>query len=210
MYEPKAIARRQRVTIEDDDQSVLLIRLQRRERVGERGAERAAPEPLGGAGAEVSCEREPALNPDGLSSEQPSDRGRSALILVVKRRNDARLVERGERALRRVGSKKEALVLDAFIADALDDDGDGLSALLAPSLEPFEAVDDLVATIVGDHDANGELGEIVGREDRRAGSERGVRGGQGRDGHERGGALVGLFRIAHERPQKGARSVLKR
>lgn len=210
MYEPKAIARRQRVTIEDDDQSVLLIRLQRRECMSERRADHAAPEPLGGAGAEVSCERESALDPDGFLPEQPSDRGGSALIIVVKRLDDARLVERGERALRRVGSKKEALVLDAIIADALDDDGDGSSALLAPSLEPLESVDDLVGTIVGDHDADGELGEIVGREDRRAGSQRGVRGGQGRDGHESGGTLVGLFSVAHERPQKGARSVLNR
>jgi len=184
VHHAEAIAPAERMTIQGADDRVLLVGGQRGQRVRDRGPDRPSREPLGRALAQMSCQREAALDPFGLAPEQPRDRGRRLAVLVDEGCDDPGLVQRGDCAVGRVGSEDEALVLGGVIAGALDDDGDTLSSLLTPGLQALEAIDDLVSAVSSEHDAEREVGQIRRRRARRAGPERRVRGRQQGDRDE--------------------------
>ncbi len=59
-------------------------------------------------------------------------------------------------------------------ARSLQDNRDMPMSLLAPGSQTFEAIDHLVAPVVGGHDANGQFRGIVGELVNRSGSQGGV------------------------------------
>lgn len=167
------VVRLQRMALDGEDERVLVLRRQRRERVREGGPDESARESIGGGGREASAERDASRDPAGLLAQEASDRLLRATLLVDQRADDPRLVERSERPRRRVRLEDEPLVV-LRPSGSLHDDRDGGMALLAPEQEPLESIDDFVAAALGGNDSDGEVGAVAHPDDRRAGPQGGV------------------------------------
>ena len=136
----------------------------------QRGANGALSEFVLGHGGQARCDIHAARHPRGLAAKQPGNARLAEALLAHQGTDDAGFVEGGEGAWRGVGLEQQALVLFGR-ARPLENDGDKLVSLLAPTLQTFEAIDDLVADVVGGYDADGQLSRIVGNVVRRSGSE---------------------------------------
>ena len=96
-------------------------------------------------------------------AQQEGDGVHLEVMVGAKRCDDARLIERGHGAGRRVGHQHEPRVLDGRQRQ-LHDGGHGPAPRIAPAVNPLEPVQNLVVSVVRGHDADRPIGERgVGR-----------------------------------------------
>lgn len=151
VHQGERLAQRQTVPFDRVEHAILLLARQARELVGQRRPERARAECAFGLRREASFEREPTLNPRELVAEQSPDRARGQLLLDLEGTDHASFVERGARARRGVDGEEATLVFGDR-SRWIDHHRHEAMAALAPSGEPFEAVDDFVPAVHALHD----------------------------------------------------------
>jgi hypothetical protein len=134
----QGLAMLEAVAMDADKHEILVLLLQRAQ-----GMSQARPD------------RPPSLHPLGFAAEQACDPRGCQPVLLQQRADHSCLVQGGQRAWRCVGEQQQTLVL-LHRRGTLHHHGNPLAALLPPALEPFEAVDDLVAPVLTGHDANRE------------------------------------------------------
>jgi hypothetical protein len=182
----QGFARGETVLLAGREHGLLVRGRQRRERLGERGTQGAAPQPLRTARRQASAERAAPPDPRGLAPEQMGRR-RDGQAVVEQRADDRGLVAWGERARRSVGREQQELVLQCA-ARVLDDCWHQRRARLAPARQALEAVEDLVVAVYGRDHAERQLGEVSGPRRQRTWAQGGVALAQSREGHELDGA----------------------
>ncbi len=190
--EPERLARRQALAVDDGQAGGLVWLPQARQRVGERGADPAACEPVLGLLGELASQGQAPLDPDRPSPQEPGHLRGRVVVLVHERADHPGLVERCCGPRGGVGREQQPLVLGGR-EGRLHDDGHEAAALLAPAGESLEAVEDLVGSrLLGRRDPQGKVLQAVPREPAGARTQPGVAGPQLLDGKKaeaRGGLL---------------------
>lgn len=141
------------------EHTVLVFFRQRRQRVRRGWPDVPAGQPILSPARQPGRQLHTAGHPVRLLPEQMGNRTHGQVIVDDQRLHDARLVERGHGARRRVGHEQESLVVHGG-ERPLHDRGDGPVSGLAPPLEPLEAIEDLVVTVVGGHDPQRPVGQL--------------------------------------------------
>ena len=100
---------------------------------------------------QAPAERQAALHPLRLATQELGDRGRREAVLARERRHDASLVH-GAGGLRQ-GVRVQEPSFHRRTRDGLDDDGDLAEAFSPPPSESLEAIEDLVGAVVRGGDA---------------------------------------------------------
>lgn len=141
---------------------------------GAQGVGQGRPDlPLGqfvfGHGGQPCSDVHPTRHPLGFALQLTGDTRRAQALLAHQRAHHPGLVQCGQSASRTVGQKQQAFVLGRG-ARGLDHHGDEPVALLAPSLQALEAVEDLVQALFGGHDADGQRSHLFGGSLRGSGS----------------------------------------
>jgi hypothetical protein len=103
----------------------------------------------------------PSGHPLGFALQLAGDTGRAQALLAHQRAHYPGLIQGGQGAGGRVGQKQQAFVLGRR-ARGLDHHRDEPVALLAPSLQALEAVEDLVQALFGGYDADGQRSHLFG------------------------------------------------
>ncbi len=186
------------------EHSVLVFGRERRQRVCGRRTDAASRERLEGAGRQSDRQVVAAHDPVGLPPQEGRDGAHGQVVVIDERRDDPRLVGRGDGAGRRVGRQHKSLVLDGG-ERTFHDDGDSPAACVAPSLEQLEAVEDLVAAVVGGHDAQWAVGKGCARRRQLSRTKSGETSANEIDGKVAHGAwrlLVRLCVIEHSAPAR--------
>lgn len=101
---------------------------------------------------QAPAERQAALHPLRLATQEFGDRGRREAVLARERRHDASLVHWAGGL--RQGVRVQEPSLHRWTRDGLDDDGDLEEAFSPPPGESLEAVEDLVGAVVRGGDAD--------------------------------------------------------
>ncbi|MBI4570772.1 MAG: hypothetical protein HY723_02395 [Chloroflexi bacterium] len=143
------------------EHGVLVVVRERAQRVRQRRADGAAAELVLGRERQARAQGETTRHPRGLAAEQARHACRREPVLLDQRAHDPRFVQRGERARRRVGHQQPALVLGAR-AGTLDDHGRLLAPGFSRARQALEAVEHLVVPVLGGHDPQRHLGQVVG------------------------------------------------
>lgn len=142
------------------DDGALRVGLERRERVGERQAERALVDAPLERWGELLREQQASRHPFGLLAEERGDRLRSRAGLASHGRDYARLVHRREGAARGVRAKQHVHSFGAR-AGPLDHGGDRSLAMRSRPAHPLEPVDELVGAVADRRDPDRHLGETA-------------------------------------------------
>lgn len=157
--------------------------------------------PLGQPGRELKTARYP-VRP---LAQQEGDGVCLEVMVGAKRRDNARLIERGHSAGRRVGHQHEPRVLDGR-QRKLHDGGHGPVSRIAPAVNPFEPVQYLVVPVVRGHDADRAIGKWdVGRTQlpRPKGGEAGADQLEGELPHRPDATRAGVPALAVSVPGRG-------
>jgi hypothetical protein len=160
-HEREPLARAEAVSLDDERQRLLVRAAHAAERQRQGHTQGGAVDALGDFGRELRREQLARFDPPSTLPQQPRNAHRAEPVLHSQRVDDARLVHGRDRPARRIGREHERPRLGAR-ARALDHHGDALRAGRAPAREALVPVDDDVALLRAGHDAQGELGEIVG------------------------------------------------
>lgn len=162
---------------------LLVLGRQGAQGVGQGGADLPPGELVLGRRRQACSDLQATSHPLGFALKGASDPSRGEAVLVPQRAHHPRLIQCGRAAGRTVGQKQQTLVLCGGTG-GLDHHGDELVALLTPTLQALEAVDDLIQALLGGHDTDGQLGQIVGSSLGEPGSQRRVAGAQPPDRQE--------------------------
>jgi hypothetical protein len=149
------------VPVDGREQILLILGRERHERAGERRADGAVGELVLGFRGKPRAQRQTALHPVALASEQMREAPGRQLVLVHERADHARLVQRGQRARRGVGAKEQALVRHRRLR-RLDHYRHQVVPLLVPAREALESVEDLVAPVGRHGHADRQLRPLIG------------------------------------------------
>jgi len=190
--EPQRLARRQAVAVEDGQTGGLVSLSHGRQRMGKRGADAAAGEPVLGLWREPASDGEAPIDPGRPSPQNPRHLHWRVVVLVDQGADHSRLVEscRGPRGS--VRREQQPLLLGSR-ERRLEDDRHEAAALLAPARKPLEAVENLVGSrLLCWGDPQGKLLQAVPRDPADPRAELGVAGPQLLDG-EKADARSGLF-----------------
>jgi len=152
----------ERVALDAGQHGLLIGAAQSAQRVGQAGPDPARVDGSSGHGAELARQRQAPADPVGPASEQGGDRLGTQAVVVAERGDDTGLVEGRERAARSVGPQQGPLGLGRA-QPALDQHPGVRRACAAPALEALEAVEDLVASVVVDEHAQGQLAAFLPR-----------------------------------------------
>ena len=182
--EPQRLARRQGVAVQDGQTGGLVSLSQCRQRVGQRGADAAAGEPLLGLGRQPASDRHAPVDPGRPSPQNSRHLHRRVVVLVDQGADHPRLVQCCRGPSRGVGRQQQPLVLGSR-ERRLQDDGHEAAALLAPARKPLEAVENLVGSrLLCRGDPEGKLLQAVPRDSPGARAEAGIAGPQLLDGQK--------------------------
>ena len=111
-------------------------------------------------GGQTRSDVHPTRHPLGFALQLASDTRRAQALFAHQRADHPGLVQCGQGAGRTVGQKQQAFVLGRR-AGGLDHHRDEAVALRAPSLQALEAVDNLVQSLFGGHDADGQRSHLL-------------------------------------------------
>ena len=136
--------------VDDVSEPLLLGAAEGAQRQGHRQREPSAIEPRREFGSQAACDREPPLDPEGLSSEVLGDGGFGEPVLVAQGGDDAGFVHGTGGPRGGVGIQKPRLHPGGAL-DRLDDDRDLGAALRAPESQSLEAVENLEGVPGGGH-----------------------------------------------------------
>ncbi len=184
-----AVARHQRqrllmletVTFHGTEQEILVLARHPTQRMRESGSDVSLSQALLALVAELVSDRDPGLDPPGLSAEQELDPLGCEAVLCHQRADLPCLVQGRQRAWRGVGKQQQALVLGRG-ARTLHDYRDQLAPLLSPQVEALESIDHLVAPVLGGHHADGHGHHFVGPSQQCARPQERIAGAQGPGG----------------------------
>lgn len=196
------LARAQAVAQDGVGQARLLGAREGREGVGQGRRQPPLVDIGRDRGAEPAAQRQAPVDPAAAAAEEAGDRRGREVVVVGQRADHAGLVHRAQRATRGVGLEEARLAHHA--GGILDDDGHVGVARAGPAGQALEAIEDLVAAVVGGGDAQGQRGERAGRIGARP-AQGGQGGGQLRDGQDAHGrdGLDGHGRCAHRGSLRG-------
>ena len=128
-------------------------------------------------GGRQRAEGQAGFDPARLVSQQARDPARGQSVLLGEGLDDFRLVEGRHGARRGVGQQQPPLLLHRR-RGAFDHRGHEARALLAPALQPLEAVEDLEEAVIGGSHAQRQLGQRLRRDRALAGAQLGEPGAQ--------------------------------
>jgi hypothetical protein len=158
-------------------QGILILDGQGAQGVGQGRSDLPSGQLVLGRGGQPRPDVHPAGHPLGFALQLAGDTRRAQALLAHQRAHHPRLIQCGQGAGRTVGQKQQAFVLGRG-AGGLDHHGDEPVALLAPSFQALEAVEDLVQTLFGGHHADGQRSHLFGGSPRGSGSQRRVAAAQ--------------------------------
>jgi hypothetical protein len=125
------------------EQTVLLVVSEPTELQTEARAKVATTERLLRPRREPTTQRQPAVDPRALASEQPTNGAGAELVVIAQRADHSRLVERRGRACWSIGREQPPLLLGAR-ARRFNQHRHQAMALFTPATQAFEAVEQLV------------------------------------------------------------------
>jgi hypothetical protein len=173
------------MAVDGTEEPVLILVLERRERVGKGGRDPSGAEVTRARGREAPAQGHATGYPVRLVPEKTRHLELGEPVVVDQRADDLGLIEGGERPRRRVRLEQPALLIGDD-PGALDDDGDDVVSPLEVAGEALEAVQDLVAAAVrrGRHAQRQICGIWQWARDERAGPQLSVAGPQRAHRHE--------------------------
>jgi hypothetical protein len=177
------LVHRQPVAFDAAQQGILFSVGECTQRVRQGGADPCPSDGVRDLGRQPCRDIHPSGHPRGFSVQKPRDRRGTQPIVGPEGADHAPFIQNGEGAGGRVGQKQQALVLLRF-AGPLQHRRDEPPPALPPRFQPFEAVDDFVASVGHGHDTDGQLGDALGTSRGTARSERGVASAQALDGQQ--------------------------
>lgn len=146
----------QLVTGYGPEHAVLFLVREANQLVPERRPDHSPTEFVLPAAREPPSQRHASLDPLALVPEQPPNCAQSKLLLVAKRADHPRLVERRAGARRGVGRKQQALVFRAR-PRSVHHHGHHAVAPLSPPRQALEAVEHLVVAVGAQRDQQREF-----------------------------------------------------
>lgn len=142
-------------------QGILVLDGQSAQGVGQGRSDLPPGQLLLGHGGQPRSDVHPTRHPLGFALQLAGDTRRAQALFAHQRAHHPGLVQCSQGAGRTVSQKQQTFVLRRG-AGGLDHHGDEAVALLAPSLQALEAVDDLVQALFGGHDADGQRSHLLG------------------------------------------------
>jgi len=160
--EPQGLGGGQPVALGAVEELVLVLVAELAQGAREGRADGAPGELALGGRRQAAADGQASFDPVGFVSQEPSDGYRSEPVLIDERADHLAFVEGGHGARRSVGLQQEPLVLRRR-SRALEDDGHGARALLAPAAQALEAVEDFEGAVVFGRDSQRHLGQRLGK-----------------------------------------------
>lgn len=154
--EPQALWRRQPIAVGALQELRLLLGLELTEGEGERRTDLAATELLLGLGREALADGQASLDPALLVAQEAPDSTGGEPVLIDERSDHLPLVERRQCARRRIGEHQEPLLL-GHRHRTLENGGHLRRALLSPTTQALEAIEDFEEAVVGGHDSQRQV-----------------------------------------------------
>jgi hypothetical protein len=140
-----------------------------------------------GEGRQAGSDIDPSGNPAFAFVEQSSDLELRAAVVLFQRTDHTGLIESGQGAHRGIGYQHEAFMLLRG-ARPLDSHGYVLGAVLYPTSQAFESINDLEGTTVGRYHPYRQIDALVRWVTGDTGSKRGIAGPQLVSGHKLNGS----------------------
>jgi hypothetical protein len=140
------LARGEQVALDGAGEPELLPGGERREGAGQRERQAAAVNSRGQVLRQTPAERQAALHPLRLSTQELGDRGRRVTVLAGERRHDPSLVHGAGGLGGRIGLEQPRLGGGA--PDRLDDDGHVGAIFPSPAGQAFETIEDLKGAVL--------------------------------------------------------------
>jgi hypothetical protein len=160
----------QPVLLDRRQQRILVLVGETGERVGQSRPDDAAAEEILAATAQPVGDGQSPRHPLWFAPQDPRRSEWSEPVVGDQRGDDASLIKRGDGAWRSIAEQHAALEL-RWRSGRLDDHRDLGHPRLAPAVEAFEPVNDLVPPIGSGHDAQGQRGQLRARRPRHTGPQ---------------------------------------